>query len=151
MPFFHISGNLLFLREYLEIRIFGVFKGQISDWLQIFIILIDILLQPWALLGFSVFITANMTFSVVWKDLIQLPVLNGKEGKKLALSIGVHIKATKLPKMFALLQKSETNLPSTRRGDIVGSLLKSKRFNIVKHVQSGKLQVIYFIHFRPPK
>ena len=63
--------------------------------------------------------------------MLQLPVLNGKELKKLALSIGVHIKATKLSKMFALLQKSETNLPSTRRGDTVGSLSKSKQFNIV--------------------
>ena len=43
--------------------------------------------------------------------------------RQLALSIGVHIEAKKLLKMFAFLQKLETNLPSTRRNGIVGSFL----------------------------
>ena len=54
-------------------------------------------------------------------DLILLPVLYEKDGKQLVLSIGVHIEAKKLLKMFAFLQKSETILPSTRRGSIVAS------------------------------
>ena len=61
-----------------------------------------------------------LSFSVTWKDLILLPVLYEKDGKQFVLPIGVHIEAKKL-KMFAFLQKSETNLPSTRRGGIVGS------------------------------
>ena len=79
--------------------------------------------QPWGLLGSNVFIIANISFSVTWKDLILLPVLYEKDGKQLVLSIGVHIEAKKLLKMFAFLQKSETILPSTRRGGIVGSFL----------------------------
>ena len=55
--------------------------------------------------------------------MILLPVLYEQEGKQLALSIGVHIEAKKLLKMIVLLQKSETNLPSTGRGGIVQSLL----------------------------
>ena len=115
----YISGNLPFLRECSKM----IFNGKISDWLQIFIILIDILSQPWALLGSNVFIIANISFSVTWKDLILLPVLYEKDGKQLVLSIGVYIEAKKLLKMFAFLQKSEINLLSTRRGGIVGSFL----------------------------
>ena len=115
--FFHISGNLPFLRECSKI----IFNGKISDWLQIFIILIDILSQPWALLESNVFIIANISFSVTWKDLILLPVLYEKDSKQLALSIGVYIETKKLLKKFAFLQKSETNLQSTRRGGITGS------------------------------
>ena len=37
------------------------------------------------------------------------PVLYEKDGKQLALSIGVHIEARKLLKMFAFSQNSETN------------------------------------------
>ena len=51
------------------------------------------------------------------------PVLYEKNGKKLALSVGVHIDVKKLLKIFAFLQKSETNLPSTRSGGIVGNFL----------------------------
>ena len=115
---FHISGNLP-LKECLKIT----FNGKTNDWLQIFIILIDILSQPWALLGSNDFIVANISFSVTWEDLILLPVLYEKDGKQLVLSIGVHIEAKKLLKMFAFLPKSETILPSTRRGGIVGSFL----------------------------
>ena len=53
----------------------------------------------------------------------MLPVLYEKHGKQFVLSIGVHIEVKKLLKMFAFLQKSETNLPSTRRGGIFGSFL----------------------------
>ena len=49
--------------------------------------------------------------------MIQLPILYEKDGKQLVLSIGVHMEAKELLKMFAFLQKSVTNLPSTRRGD----------------------------------
>ena len=66
--------------------------------------------------------------------MILLLVLYEKDGKQLLLSIGVHIEAKKLLKMFAFLPKSETILPSTRRGGIVGSfLLQSKQFNIVQY------------------
>ena len=51
----------------------------------------------------------------------MLAVLYKKDGKRLALSIGVHIEREKLLKMFVFSQKSETNLPSTSRGGIVGS------------------------------
>ena len=88
---FHISGNLP-LKECLKIT----FNGKTNDWLQIFIILIDILSQPWALLGSNVFTIANISFSVTWKDLILLPVLYEKDGKQLVLSIGVHIEAKKV-------------------------------------------------------
>ena len=64
-------------------------------------------------------ITASISFSVTWEKLILLPVLYEKDGKHLALSI---IEAKKLLKMFAFSQKSETELPSTRRGSIVGSI-----------------------------
>ena len=85
--FFHIPGNLAFFRECSRI----VFHGKISYWLQIFIILIDILLQPWALSVSNVFIVANISFLVTWKGLILLPALYEKDGKQLALSAGVHI------------------------------------------------------------
>ena len=87
------------------------------------IILIDIFSQPGALLGSNVFAIANVSFSVTWKDSILLPVLYQKDDKQLALSIGVHIEAKKLLKMFAFFQKSETNLPSTTRGGIAESFL----------------------------
>ena len=87
------------------------------------IILTDIFSQPGALLGSNVFVIANVSFSVTWKDSILLPVLYQKDDKQLALSIGVHIEAKKLLKMFAFFQKSETNLPSTTRGGIAESFL----------------------------
>ena len=59
------------------------FNGKISERLQIFIILIGILSQPCALLGSNVFIIANISFSVTWKDLILLPVLYEKKVKSL--------------------------------------------------------------------
>ena len=119
MPFFHISGNLPFLRDCLKIS----FNGKINDWLQIFIIFIDILSQPWALLGSNVFIVANIPFSVTWNNLILLPVIYRKEVQQLVLFIGVHIETKKFIKMFAFSQKSETNFPSTKKGGIVGSFL----------------------------
>ena len=65
----------------------------------------------------------------------MLPVLYEKDDKQLALSIGLHIEAKKLLKIFAFLEKSEANLPSTRRGGIAGRLLFwSKRFNIAQYV-----------------
>ena len=92
-----------------------IFKSKISIWLLIFIIFIEIFPQTWALLGSKVFITVSMSFSVTWKELILLPILYEKDGKKLALSTGVHIEAKKLLKMLAFTQKYETNLPSTSR------------------------------------
>ena len=97
------------------------FYSKINDWLQIFIILIDILPQPGALLGSNVSVIANISFSVTWK--ILLPVLYEKDGKQLALSIAVHIEAKKLLKMFTFFQNSETNLPSATRGGIAESFL----------------------------
>ena len=97
------------------------FYTKINDWLQIFIILIDILPQPGALLESNVSVIANISFSVTWK--ILLPVLYEKDGKQLALSIGVHIAAKKLLKMFTFFQNSETNLPSETRGGIAESFL----------------------------
>ena len=57
---FHISGNLPFLRECSKI----IYNGKISDWLQIFIILIDTLLQSWDLLGSNILIIANISSAV---------------------------------------------------------------------------------------
>ena len=97
-------------------------------------------------LGSNVFIIANISFSVTLKDLILLPVLYQKDGKLLVLSIGVHIVAKKLLKMFAFLQKSEINLPLTRRGSIVGSfLLLSKQFNIVQYIFGEVLESVHFV------
>ena len=56
----------------------------------------------------NAFIIANISFSVTLKDLILLLVLYEKGGKQLVLSIGVHVEAKKLLKMFAFLRKSET-------------------------------------------
>ena len=51
-----------------------------------------------------------------------------------------------LLKMFAFLQKSETNLPSTRRGGIAGSfLLQSKRFDIVQYDFGEVLESVGFL------
>ena len=92
------------------------------------------------------FIIANISFSITWKDLILFPVLYEKDVKQLALSIGVHIVAKKLLKTFAFLQKSETNLPSTRRGGIVEIFLsQSKRFNIVQYVFGEVLESTSFL------
>ena len=75
-----------------------------------------------------------------------LPVLYEKDGKQLVLFIGVHLEAKKLLKMFAFLQKSETNLPSARRGGIGGSfLLQSKRFDIVQYDFGEVLESVGFL------
>ena len=68
----------------------------------------------------NVFIIANILFSVTRKNLIMLPVLYEKDGKQLALSIGVNIETKKLVKIFVFVQKLQINLPSTRKGGIVG-------------------------------
>ena len=96
-------------------------------------------------LGSNVFIIANVSFSVTLKDLILLPVLYQKDGKLLVLSMGVHIVAKKSLKMFAFQEKSEINLPSTRRGSIVGSFLLSKRFNIVQYIFGEVLESVKFL------
>ena len=55
--------------------------------------------------------------------MILLPVQYEKDGKQLTLSIAVYSETKKLLKMFAFLQKSETNFPLTMRGAIVESFL----------------------------
>ena len=95
------------------------------------------LLQPWALLGSIFFIIVYISFSVTWKDLILLPVRYEKDGKQLALSIGVHIEAKKFP----FLQKFETTLPSIKRGGVVGKfLLQGKQFTLVQYIFGKALE-----------
>ena len=96
---------------------------------------------PRALLGSNVIIIAYISFSVTWKDLILLTVQYEKDGKQLALSIGVHIEAKKLLKMFAFLQKFETTLPSIKGGGVVGKcLLQGKQFTLVQYIFGKALE-----------
>ena len=46
--------------------------------------------------------------------MILLPVLYKKDGKQLVLSIGVHMKAKKLLKMFAFLQSNHLTIDKER-------------------------------------
>ena len=85
-----------FLKRFFEID----FKSKIRDWLQIFIILINTLLQPEALIGSNVFIIASISVSVTWKKLILPPGLYENDDIQLTLHIGRHIEAKQLLKMF---------------------------------------------------
>ena len=112
--FFQIAGNLPSFRDCSNI----IFKGTVNDSLQVLIIFIDILSQPWALAGSKFFIINDMSSSVTSNDVILALVLYENNGNKLEFFIGVHIDAKKLLKRFAFSQKSETNLPLTNKGGI---------------------------------
>ena len=95
-----------FLKRFFEID----FKSKIRDWLQIFIILINTLLQPEALIGSNVFIIASISVSVTWRKLILLPGLYENDDIQLTLHIGRHIEAKQLLKMFVFFsQKFASN------------------------------------------
>ena len=89
---FHISGNTPFFNDTIKI----IFRGMVIGSLQIFIILTDKLSYPCALGGSNDFSLGNMSFSVAWKELILLFVLQEKYDSVIAFFIGVHIDAKKL-------------------------------------------------------
>ena len=91
-----------FLKRFFEIN----FKSKRSDWLQIFIILINALLQLWALFGSNVFIIASISVLVTWKELILLSRLYQNDYVQLTLYVGGYIEAIKLLKWFVFFQKS---------------------------------------------
>ena len=75
------------------------FKGIVIT-LQIWMILIDRLSHPWALVGSTGFIIDSISFSEMLNDFILVFFLYEKDNKVLAFFIGVHIDAKKLLKMF---------------------------------------------------
>ena len=114
--FFQISGNIPSFRGCSNI----ILKRTVNDSLQILIIFIDILSQPWALARYK-FVITDMFSSVKWNDLILALVLYENNGDMLQFFIGVHIDPKKLLKRFAISIKSETNLPLTNKGGTAGS------------------------------
>ena len=114
--FFFMNRNYTWLFPYFWrfnflTRSFEIdFKSKIREWLQIFIILINTLLQPEALIGSNVFIIASILVSVTWKKLFLLPGLYENEDIQLTLHVGGHIEATQLLKMFVFFsQKFASN------------------------------------------
>ena len=97
-----------------------IFKGTVKDSLQILIIFIDILPQPWALAGSRFLIINDMSSFVISNNIILALVLYKNNGNKPEFFTGVHIDAKKLLKRFAFSQKSDTNLPLTNKGGIGG-------------------------------
>ena len=79
LVFFHISGNIHFFNDPLKIT----FKGVVTNSLQFFIILIDILSYPYDLLEFNDFIIDNISLFVTRKELILVLVLHKKGGNAL--------------------------------------------------------------------
>ena len=94
-----------FLKRFFEIN----FKSKRSDWLQIFIILINTLLQLWALFGSNVFIIASISVLVTWKEWILLSRLYQNDYVQLTLYIGGYIEAIKLLKWFVFFRKVASN------------------------------------------
>ena len=90
-----------------------IFKGIVTDSLQMFIILIDILLYPCDLLESNDFIIDNISLFVTQKEFILVLVLYKRGGHTLLFFI--EKKAVK--KMCFFLQQSETKLPSIIKGD----------------------------------
>ena len=81
-----------------------IFKGIVTDSLQIFIILIEILSNPCDLLESSDFIIDSISLFVTRKEFILVLVLYKRGGNTLLFFIGVHIETKKLLKRFAFLQ-----------------------------------------------
>ena len=106
----------------------------VTNSLQIFIILIDILSYPCDLLESNDFIIDNISLFVTRKELILVVlVLYKKGGNTLLFFIGVHIETNKLLKRFAFLQLSKIKLPSTNKGAIAGIfLLQRRQFDIAQ-------------------
>ena len=108
-----------------------IFKGIVTDSLQIFIILIEILSHPCDFLESSDFIIDSISLFVKRKEFILVLVLHKRGGNTLLFFISVHIETKKLFTKFAFLQYSEIKLPSTNKGGIAGIfLLQRRRFNI---------------------
>ena len=87
--FYQISGNFLFFSDSWKI----IFNGKVIDSLHIFIILIDKLSFPCALVESNDFIIDNMSLSVTLKEFILVFILYEKGGRTLAFFIGLHIDA----------------------------------------------------------
>ena len=62
-PFFHMSGKIYFFSDSSKM----IFRGIVTDSLQIFIILIDILSHPRALLESNEFIIDNIFLFITQK------------------------------------------------------------------------------------
>ena len=79
-----------------------MFKGRVTDSLQIFTILTDTLSYPCDLLESNKYIIDNISLFETRKDLILVLVLYRTGGS--TLFIGVYIEAKKILKSFAFLQ-----------------------------------------------
>ena len=81
-----------------------MFKGIVTDSLQIFIILIEILSNPYDLLKSNDFIIDKISLFVTRKESILVLVLYKRGGNTILLFISVHIETKNLLKRFAFLQ-----------------------------------------------
>ena len=106
-----------------KISLHRIFKGIVITSLQIWIILIDKLSYPWAVLGSNDFNIDSISFSEILKDFILEYILYEENEKAFPLFIGVHIDTKKLLKKFPFSKQSETNFPSTSNGGIPGIFL----------------------------
>ena len=91
IPFFNDSSNI-------------IVKGIVTDSLQFFIILIEILSHPCDLLESSDFIIDSISLFVTRKEFILVLVLYKKEVTHYCFFIGVHIETKKLLNRFAFSQ-----------------------------------------------
>ena len=87
--FSQISGNFSLFSDSWKI----IFNDKVIDSLHIFIILIDKLSYPCALVESNDFIIDNMSLSVTLKEFILVIVFHEKGGRTFAFYIGVHIDA----------------------------------------------------------
>ena len=81
-----------------------MFKGRVTDSLQIFTILTDTLSYPCDLLESNKYIIDNISLFETRKDLILVLVLYRTGGSTPLFFIGVYIEAKKILKSFAFLQ-----------------------------------------------
>ena len=103
--FFQIAGNLPSFRDCSNI----IFKGTVNDSLQVLIIFIDVLSQPWALAESKFFIINDMSSFVISNDVILALVLHENDGNKFEFFITAHIDAKKLLKDF-LFHKNQRQI-----------------------------------------
>ena len=75
-----------------------IFKGVVTDSLQMFVILIGTLSYPCDLLESNCFIIDNRSLFVTRKELILVLALYKRGGNTLMFFIGMHIEAKKLLK-----------------------------------------------------
>ena len=97
LTFFHNSGNIPFFNDSSNM----VFKGIVTDSLQIFTI-------PCDLLESNEFSTDNIRSFETGKELILVLVLYKMGGRTLLFFINVHIVAKKVLKRFAFSQQKPT-------------------------------------------